>query len=86
MGCDNLVYLPLQELIKSCMQSRTDCSVQGFEVGVFCGRYVTDGWEGERNPALGVGSNERDIGLLKARHVPCYVPQLGTRTAISLKT
>lgn len=86
MGCDNLVYLPLEELIKSCMRSRTDPSVQGFEVGVFSGRYVTDGLEQERIAVREIGRNDRDVGLPKAGHVPCHVQQLDAHKAISLRT
>lgn len=41
LGCDNVVYLPLKQLVRCCMESRTDVRVQGFEVGVFTGSYVT---------------------------------------------
>lgn len=41
IGADELIYLPLQALIDSCMQARTDYAVDGFEVGVFSGQYIT---------------------------------------------
>ncbi|KAH8810631.1 amidophosphoribosyltransferase [Xylogone sp. PMI_703] len=42
LGCDRLVYLPLDGLIQSCLQARDRSSkVNSFEIGVFTGEYTT---------------------------------------------
>ncbi|KAH8586612.1 amidophosphoribosyltransferase [Bisporella sp. PMI_857] len=43
LGCDRLVYLPLESLIQSCLEARdTSKRVDSFEIGVFTGEYITD--------------------------------------------
>lgn len=41
IGCDTLVYLPLDRLVEACLQSGTETPVTSFEVGLFSGSYVT---------------------------------------------
>ncbi|KAH8599079.1 phosphoribosyltransferase-like protein [Bisporella sp. PMI_857] len=42
IGCDQLFYLPLEELLKACISARCYDDVSSFEVGVFNGSYTTD--------------------------------------------
>lgn len=45
LGCDDLIYLPIQSLVDACLKARKSSQVQSFEVGVFTGNYVTGGQE-----------------------------------------
>ena len=43
LGCDYMIYLPLQSLVQACLQARNRKSkVDSFEVGVFTGDYITE--------------------------------------------
>jgi amidophosphoribosyltransferase len=41
IGCDTLVYLPLDRLVEACLLSGSETPVTSFEVGLFSGSYVT---------------------------------------------
>ena len=42
LGCDGLVYLPLDELISSCIKARRQKLVSAFETGLFSGTYIAE--------------------------------------------
>ncbi|KAL3427031.1 amidophosphoribosyltransferase [Phlyctema vagabunda] len=45
LGCDDLIYLPIDRLIAACLKARKTPLVECFEVGVFTGTYITGGHE-----------------------------------------
>ncbi|KAH6681485.1 phosphoribosyltransferase-like protein [Halenospora varia] len=48
LGCDRLVYLPLERLIQSCLEARnTSRKVNSFEIGVFTGDEINPSLKGE---------------------------------------
>jgi amidophosphoribosyltransferase len=41
LGCDGVFFLPLEDLINSCISARCHGDISAFEVGVFNGVYTT---------------------------------------------
>lgn len=71
--------------MESCMKSRVDHGVEGFEVGVFSGNYVTTEWEEKRIATHAISWNEEDIELPRPESVPFRFLQPDAQPVISLK-
>ena len=56
IGCDHLIFQTLEDLKAACIEAGDEgCQIKDFEVGVFCGKYMTpvppdyfEGWSRQR--------------------------------------